>query len=68
MGIPVESITPSGLTKKQLQALDKLNDGEEKAVPVRRKGETPEEKRQRKAQVKEERKVLIYSFVIKQTN
>ena len=58
LGIPKESLAPTGLTKKQLQALDKMNDdGPAKVSPLRKKGETPEEKRQRKALVKEERKV-----------
>lgn len=59
LGIPLESITQPGLTKKQLQTLDKMNEGQPKANPSRKKDETPEERRERKALVKEQRKVYL---------
>jgi len=54
----VESIQSRGLTKKQLRALDNLNE-EVLVAPVRRRGEQSEERRQRKAAVKADRKVCI---------
>ena len=58
LGIPKESIQPKGLTRKQIQELEKEQAVDTvKVAPVRRKGETAEEKKQRKALVKEERKV-----------
>lgn len=65
LGIPKESIQPKGLTRKQLQELDREFTDDVKVAPVRRKDETPEEKRERKALVKEERKVcqqIIYGL------
>ncbi|XP_067928923.1 protein LTV1 homolog [Watersipora subatra] len=59
LGIPVESVASSGLTKQQLKLLDKQNGAKFKEHSenlVRSKDETTEEKRQRKALVKEERK------------
>lgn len=60
----MESLPQKGLSKKQLQALDKLNDGDSvKVAPARKKDETLEEKRQRKAMVKEGRKVCKYNQI-----
>ncbi|CAH1255161.1 Hypp1469 [Branchiostoma lanceolatum] len=68
-GIPIGVLSSKGVTKKQLEELDRMDEeeegsseeedeeeGERRSAPARRKGETPEEKKQRKQAVKAERR------------
>mgnify|MGYP001792560171 CR=1 FL=1 len=55
----MESLPARGLTKKQLKQLNAMDGNEsEETTPVRRKGESAEEKKARKAAVKLDRKVV----------
>jgi len=57
--VPLESIRASGLSRKQLQKLDRESGGTEPEQRSRGKEETAEERRARKSAVKEERRVSV---------